>query len=121
MRTRLVLKPGQGGTKKLVTKYGDRLVCVRYRYDAAKRKRYKTVELIVDEADWQPWPRPDEVVGVQVAYDEFALRQQVKEAGGRWNGERRLWELRYVQVESLGLESRMVREDELIYWVGDGQ
>jgi hypothetical protein len=28
-------RPGQRGTRKLVTRYGDRLVCVRYRYDAA--------------------------------------------------------------------------------------
>ena len=33
MRTRLILKPGQRGTKKLGAKYGDRLLCVRYRYD----------------------------------------------------------------------------------------
>jgi hypothetical protein len=35
MRTRLHLKPGQKGTKQLLAQYGDRLVCVRYRYDAA--------------------------------------------------------------------------------------
>ena len=46
MRTRLKLNPGQRGTKKLVTKYGERLICVRYRYDDEKKKRYKTVELV---------------------------------------------------------------------------
>jgi hypothetical protein len=51
MRTRLKLNPGQRGTKKLVSQYGDRLVCVRYRYDAQQKKRFKTVELIVDEID----------------------------------------------------------------------
>lgn len=30
MGTRLKLKPGQKGTKALVEKYGDALVCVRY-------------------------------------------------------------------------------------------
>jgi hypothetical protein len=54
MRTRLHLKPGQRGTKRLSEKYGDQLVCVRYRYDDATKKRYKTVELIVDVAEWQP-------------------------------------------------------------------
>ncbi len=29
-----------------------KLVCVRYRYDAERKKRYKTVEIIVDEAPW---------------------------------------------------------------------
>ena len=33
----LHLKPGQKGTKHLVAQYGDRLVCVRYRYDAARK------------------------------------------------------------------------------------
>ena len=42
MRTRLHLKPGQRGTKLLLAQYGDRLVCVRYRYDAQRRKRFKT-------------------------------------------------------------------------------
>ena len=54
MRTRLILKPGQRGTKRLGKQYGDRLLCVRYRYDEKRRKRLKTVELIVDEVDWQP-------------------------------------------------------------------
>jgi hypothetical protein len=44
MRTRLHLKPGQKGTKRLLALYGDSLVCVRYRYDAERRKRFKTVE-----------------------------------------------------------------------------
>lgn len=43
-----IRRPGQRGTQKLVTRYGDRLVCVRYRYDAAAGKRYKTVEIILD-------------------------------------------------------------------------
>ncbi|MCU0493482.1 MAG: hypothetical protein MUD01_17995 [Chloroflexaceae bacterium] len=54
MRTRLKLRPGQRGTKKLLAVYGDQLLCVRYRYDEESRKRFKTVELIVDIADWQP-------------------------------------------------------------------
>lgn len=54
MRTRLHLKPGQKGTKRLSEKYGEQLICVRYRYDEDTKKRYKTVELIVDIADWEP-------------------------------------------------------------------
>ena len=51
VRTRLTLRPGQRGTRKLLTRYGDRLVCVRYRYDERRKKRYETVELIVEETD----------------------------------------------------------------------
>lgn len=52
--TRLKLKPGQKGTKALVEKYGDALVCVRYRYDEASRTRIKTVELVVEKKELGP-------------------------------------------------------------------
>jgi len=38
---RLHLKPGQKGTKQLLAQYGDRLICVRYRYDVQRKKRLK--------------------------------------------------------------------------------
>ena len=56
-RVRLHLKPGQKGTKQLLAQYGDRLICVRYRYDAQRKKRLKTVELLVAERDWDPHGR----------------------------------------------------------------
>ena len=49
MQIRSTIHPGQRGAKKLLTQYGDRLVCVRYRYDEQRQKRLKTVELIVEE------------------------------------------------------------------------
>jgi hypothetical protein len=74
-RVRLHLKPGQKGTKQLLAQYGDRLICVRYHYDAQRKKRFKTVELLVAERDWQP-PRPrfapDQIVGLRVAFAECA-------------------------------------------------
>jgi len=48
MKTRLTLKPGQHGTKAQADKYGDTLVCVRFRCDAALRQQVKTVELVVE-------------------------------------------------------------------------
>ena len=50
MKTRLVLKPGSRGTRKLLAEHGKRLVCVRYRYDLRLGRRWKTVELVVDDA-----------------------------------------------------------------------
>ncbi len=47
MEIRTVRKPDDPGTQKLMARYGERLVCIRYRYDMAKRKRYKTIELIL--------------------------------------------------------------------------
>jgi len=51
MRTGLKLRPGQRGTKKLLAQCGDRLVCIRYRYDEEKKKRFKTIELIKAKSD----------------------------------------------------------------------
>jgi len=113
MRTRLTLKPGQRGTKKLLTEYGERLVCVRYRYDEQSKKRYKTVELIIEEVAWKPvasCPASDTVVEIRVEWEEMDIRKQVKGAGGRWNAGNRVWELRYDQVERLGLVDRLVGE-----------
>ena len=62
MEIRTVRKSGERGTQRLVAEYGERLVCVRYRYDLARNKRYKTVELIVAEDDWRasaPHPQED--------------------------------------------------------------
>ena len=52
MIAKTTLRPGQKGTKHLMEKYGERLICVRYRYDETTHKRYTTVELIEAEATW---------------------------------------------------------------------
>ncbi|MBI3326685.1 MAG: hypothetical protein HYZ81_08290 [Nitrospinae bacterium] len=113
MRTRLHLKPGQKGTKQLPAQYGDRLVCMRYRYDAQRKKRVKTVELIVAECAWEP-PAPrfadDVIVAVRVGLSEREMQQRVKQATGKWNRRRQVWELRYDQVVGLTLQARIVAE-----------
>src|SRR5438876_6272448 len=110
---RLHLKPGQKGTKQLLAQYGDRLICVRCRYDVQRKKRFKTVELLVAERDWQP-PGPrfahDQLVGLRVAFADVAVRDRVKQAGGTWNPERRVWQLRYDRAVALGLNGRIVDE-----------
>ncbi len=56
MQARRTLVPGQKGTKKFLDHYGEKLICVRYRYDEQQRKRVTTVELIVEESAWTPCP-----------------------------------------------------------------
>jgi hypothetical protein len=111
MHIRSTVHPNQRGAKKLRLLYGDRLVCVRYRYDAQRQKRIKTVELIVAEEAWTappPPPQKNDVVHIALTVHEVPLRQQVKQRGGRWNPQRGLWELRYDQVLALGLQARIV-------------
>lgn len=108
MQARSKLKPGQKGTLKLVELYGSRLVCVRYRYDEQSRKRFKTVELIVEESPWSPPPiKPDKIVGVRVELNETELQRKVKLAGGKWFPQLKVWQLRYDQAVALGLEARI--------------
>src|SRR6266511_4971974 len=110
MRTRRTLTPGQKGTKKLLRQYGSQLVCVRYRYDAERRLRFKTVELIIEQAPWSP-PATRiagaTLVGVRVGAKEVELQRQVKQDGGRWYPADRVWEMPHSQAMALGLKDRI--------------
>jgi len=115
MRIKACLKPGQKGTKKWSNMYGNQLVSVRYRYDAKKERRYTTIELIVEEGEWQPEKiattptrNMSDRLGIRIAGYELELREQVKNVGGIWRPRQKLWELPYGQILALGLEARIV-------------
>lgn len=121
MQIKTVRKPGEPGTQKLVAKYGKRLVSVRYRYDPQAGKRYKTVELIIAEEDWQPAggtpqnspPPPAQpstpIVPVRIDYTEQDLQRQIKAIGGTWDRRKRLWYAPEEYVKRIGLTSRIVK------------
>src|SRR5258706_15786640 len=78
MEIRLTLRPGMSGTKKLLARYGERLVCVRYRYDRATGRRVKTAELIVGDVAWagrarKPRRNDRDFVAVRIAWKESGL------------------------------------------------
>jgi hypothetical protein len=113
METRLTLRPGQPGTRKLVEKYGERLVRVRYVYDAAARRRLKTVELVIESVPWNgrarsPRRRDDDVVYVRIAYHETDLRERAKRLGAIWRQQQKLWEITFRDSKRLGIEDRIV-------------
>jgi len=111
-RIRLTLHPDQDGAKGLRAEYGERLVCVRYRYDTQQQKRYKTVELVVAEEQWTPPMQPtapEQIVAIRVSALEMTVRQKVKQAGGQWDPQRGVWALSYDRVVALGLSKRIVR------------
>jgi hypothetical protein len=115
MKSRLNLKPGQKGTKALVEKYGDDLVCVRYRYDEASRTRIKTVELIVEKKELPPAVRPikdDALVSVHIAYGEKELGKMARSAGGRWASDVKLWYIEYGKIKGTELEKHIVLDAE---------
>jgi len=118
MEARTTRRPGQKGTKKLMERFGERLIFVRYRYDPQRRRSYTTAELIVDERHWAPRYtehspvtaplNPDSQVAVRIDVDEARLRAKIKEAGGKWNLARGVWFLPLRRARALGLQDRIV-------------
>jgi hypothetical protein len=113
VETRLTLRPGMPGTKRLVARYGERLVCVRYLYDEARGRRLKTVELVIDETTWckrarRPRRNDHDLVGVRIAWNETELRAAVKQAGAIWRPRQRVWEMSWETVRALGIGHRVV-------------
>lgn len=106
------LKPGQPGTRRLVERYGDALLCVRYRYDDIRDMRIKTVEIIVEERPGRAAPRlrDTDPVLVQVPYTMKALRDRLKSVGAKWDPGEKLWRVRYGLIRGdRELEERVVK------------
>ncbi|MFQ6036794.1 MAG: hypothetical protein ACE5NM_13225 [Sedimentisphaerales bacterium] len=109
------LRPGQPGTKKWLKRYGEKLLCVRYRYDQQRKVRTTTVELAVEES---PWHKSDQripmnkIVNVRIAYEESHFRKLVKAVGGKWNAKNKVWQLPYREALELGLEKRIIADIE---------
>lgn len=111
MKSRLHLKPGQKGTKALVEKYGDDLVCVRYRYDDTSRIRIKTVELIVEKKELPPrfqLFKDDELVPVRIVYGETELGKIARKLGGKWAADVKLWSIEYGKIKGTALEKHII-------------
>lgn len=112
IETRLSLKPGQPGTRKLTTRYGARLVRVRYLYDATRRRRLKTIELIIEDLPWIPAPRrirrtSDEIVAVRIHWNETLLRSRALALGAIWRPGPEIWEMPWDSAKKLGLSDRV--------------
>jgi hypothetical protein len=116
MITRLKLKPGQKGTKALVQKYGDALVCIRYRYDETTRTRLKTVELIIEKKELPTSKRqkgPDStLVPVTIPYGERELGRMAKALGGKWDSDVKLWYIPKGKVQGTELEKHIILDKE---------
>ncbi|MEZ4525096.1 MAG: hypothetical protein R2941_04150 [Desulfobacterales bacterium] len=51
---------------------------------------------------------PKKLLSVCIEYGEVELGKLVKAAGGRWNREKKVWELAHSDVAALGLLDRVV-------------
>ena len=113
METRLTRRPGEPGTKKLLDRFGERLVRVRYLYDAANGRRLKTVELVVESVPWHPRARAprrrdEDIVAVRIRYHETDLRERAKRLGAVWRPAQKLWEVTWGDARRLGITERVV-------------
>lgn len=100
------LQPGAPGTKRLVERFGDARLCVRYRHDPLRNCRLTTVEPVIEVRP----AKPEKTAWICVTYGETDLRQRIKEAGGTWHPERKLWLLPLKTTKALKLEARMVAD-----------
>lgn len=106
------MKPGEPGTKQLLQQYGERLFCVRYRYDAQAHKRIKTIEIVIAESEWQPPGErfaKDEIVWLRIGFVDRAMDQRLCAAGGKWDDRRCVWSIRYDAAVKLGFAEQVER------------
>ena len=116
MQTRLTLRPGQSGTKKLVERFGERLIRVRYLYDERAGRRLKTVELVLESVPWHPRARAarrrdDDIVIVRIAWRETDLRERAKHLGAVWRPAQKVWEIKWGDAKRLGIADRVANDD----------
>ena len=116
MTIKKIMQPGQPGTKKLLERYGDNLICVRYRYDDQKRMMYKTIEIIIESKPWQDNKKKiseNKSMDIRIDYNEVELRSRIKENGGWWDAQRKVWQLPYDKIKKLDLLERIVDDNEI--------
>ncbi len=112
--TRVVktISPSQPGALKLARRYGQALVCVRYRQDSGGLYRHTTVELVVESVPSRPRPAPDRIIGVRLDYNEKTLHSLVRTNGAKWDAQAKIWRMPRDVAKRLGLLGRVANETE---------
>ncbi len=108
-------RAGDAGTKALQEIYGEKLLYVRYYYNAVQGTKIKTAEIVVAEKSWQPKaPRKgaERLVGVKLALSEKTLGHKIQMVGGEYDARRRMWVLSFRRAKALGLKARIVELNE---------
>jgi hypothetical protein len=110
MTTEKIIKPNQPGTKKWVEKYGENLICVRYRYDKTNCRMLKTVEIVVEAKAYKKTTYripSNKLIPLKVEINDANLRRIVKNAGGKWHQKEKVWMLPYKEIIKLRLENKI--------------
>ena len=104
------LRPDQRGALKLGRRYGDALVCVRYRHSADGRLRFTTIELVVDQAPvMRRSPiKQDPIVLVRLPWMDQRSFTLLIGRGATWHRDRRIWSMPESMAKSFGPAARIV-------------
>ncbi|WP_370978401.1 hypothetical protein [Agaribacterium sp. ZY112] len=117
MKVTKTMRKGQQGARRFERKWGDRLVAVRYRYDASSNETVTTVELEVERRKKTPSnlnlhgplsAQRKSVVAIRVHYRERELRQKIMANKAVWSPQLKLWLLKYTDAVALALCDRIV-------------
>jgi len=112
-RTRVVktLWPPKPGTLKHLKRFGQALVCVRYRQDARGLHRLTTVEVIIDEAPVKNRRSDNQLYSVKIGFHEPDLQAKAKAHGAKWDQQAKLWRMKGKAIKLLGLYTRVKEND----------
>ena len=85
------------------------------RYDDQNNRMCKTIEIIIEDKPLheknKKIPKYKSVY-IRIGYNEIELRSRIKENGGWWDPQRKVWQLSYDKVKKLDLLERIVDDSE---------
>ncbi len=102
-RVTKTLRPPHHGTLKLLRRYGDALLCVRYREDLAGRRRCTTIELVIDEGPVQRRLGDRSIVYFPMTWPDDEFRHRAWRLGARWSAAHRAWRMSFRAAKALGI------------------
>lgn len=101
------IAPNQAGAKRFALRYGDQLVCVRHRLNAAGTTRFTTVELLVETTPVVP--AGTRLVALRLGPGEKTTRSLLMACGAQWDKSKKVWFVARQVAQSLGLADRIVQ------------
>jgi len=103
------LQPPQSGSQRWERRFGNALVCVRYRDDARAGLRYTTVELIVEtrRVDRQSHT----LVLVPISAFNESKRQRAIALGAKWKRRDKAWLMTLDTAQRLDLIYHVITDD----------
>lgn len=103
------MQPEARGAIKLARRYGETLICVRYRLSPDGSERLTTVELVLERTAVQSRANP--AVAVKIYASEAKLRSRAAARGAWYDPKTRLWRMHENDARVLGLAKRIARHD----------